>query len=144
MIFLGIDPGQSGGIGIVDVNGYVNSFGFKNMTFPDISAQFDYIRQYPDNWFAYIELVHSMPKQGVASSFAFGKSYGFLIGMLTAHRIPYDYVTPQKWQKELNCMSKGDKNVTKQKAQQLFPGVKFTHQNADAVLIAEYCRRIKS
>jgi hypothetical protein len=38
-------------------------------------------------------------------------------------------------------MSAGNKNVTKTRAAQLFPGVKMTHAIADALLIAEYGRR---
>jgi hypothetical protein len=38
-------------------------------------------------------------------------------------------------------LSKGDKNVTKRKAQELFPSLKITHATADALLIAEYLRR---
>ena len=93
--------------------------------------------------FAMLENVHSMPKQGVASSFKFGRNFGNLEGLLTGSKIPFDYVTPQKWQKELGCLSHGDKNVTKSKAQRLFPHLKITHAIADALLIMEYCRKIK-
>jgi crossover junction endodeoxyribonuclease RuvC len=93
--------------------------------------------------FAYIEKAHSMPNQGVASSFKFGYGYGFLIGVLTALKIPYEMVTPNTWQKALSCQSKGDKNVTKAKAQQLFPNHTWIHSTADSVLIAEYGRRAK-
>lgn len=92
--------------------------------------------------FAVIERVHSMPKQGVASSFKFGRSYGFLRGCLIASGIPFEEVTPQVWQKALGCLSRGDKNVTKARAQQLFPSLKITHATADALLLAEYARRL--
>jgi hypothetical protein len=49
-------------------------------------------------------------------------------------------VTPFTWQKRLQCLSGGDKNVTKARAQQLFPGVKISHITADALLLAEFCR----
>jgi hypothetical protein len=45
------------------------------------------------------------------------------------------------WQGALECLSGGSKNVTKLRAQQLFPGEKVTHGSADALLIAEYGRR---
>ena len=45
---------------------------------------------------------------------------------------------PQVWQKALGCMTGGDKNVTKRRAQELFPGHKITHATADALLIAHY------
>ena len=79
---------------------------------------------------------------GVVSAFTFGRSYGFLRGLLAANGIKREDVTPQKWQAELGCRSKGDKNVTKAKAQELWPNEKITHANADAMLIAEYARRM--
>jgi hypothetical protein len=41
-------------------------------------------------------------------------------------------------------MTKGDKNITKRKAQELFPEIKITHAIADSLLIAEYGRRVWS
>ena len=90
---------------------------------------------------AYIEQVHSMPGQGVASSFAFGRQLGNLEMALTAAGIPFERVTPQKWQRAMSCMTGGNKNVSKAKAQELFPQHKVTHKTADALLIAEYGRR---
>jgi hypothetical protein len=58
-------------------------------------------------------------------------------------KIPFEEVSPVKWQKVMGCLSKGDKNVTKAAAQRLFPDIKITHAIADALLIAEYGRRIK-
>ena len=145
MIFLGIDPGKTGGI---SVHGhYVQAFGFTNKTNMDIYRMIKdckYINRgdvTEVGCIAMIEKVHSMPKQGVASSFTFGKGYGFLLGCLTALEIPFEYVTPQKWQRYLGCLSKGDKNVTKQKAQELYPQLKITHAIADALLIGEYLKR---
>jgi len=147
--YIGIDPGQQGGIGILNEAGqYVRSFKFTKQTDADISEMFDYLQDLKGvmnecSIFAILEKVHSMPKQGVASSFKFGSSFGFLRGMLAAHRIPWDYVSPQKWQKALSCQTRGDKNITKAKAQRLWPEQKITHAIADALLIAEYCRLIK-
>lgn len=90
---------------------------------------------------ALLEKVHAMPGQGVTSMFTFGKGYGFLRGCLSSGGIPFDDVTPQAWQKALGCLTKGDKNVSKAKAQQLFPHLKITHATADALLIGEYLRR---
>jgi hypothetical protein len=42
------------------------------------------------------------------------------------------------WQKALGCLTKGDKNITKRKAQEMFPGIKVTHATADSLLIAHY------
>ena len=87
---------------------------------------------------AYIEQISSSPQMGVVSAFSFGRGYGNLEMALTASGIPFERVRPQVWQKTLGCMTKGDKNVTKRKAQELFPSLKITHATADALLIAEY------
>jgi len=141
MTFIGIDPGASGGIGIISTDGnFAIKFGDK--TESDIWNELQPLAaDYVAGVFAVIEDVHSMPKQGVSSSFKFGKHYGFLRGLLVASGIAFEPVTPQRWQKAIGCMSRGDKNVTKQKAQQLFPHIKFTHATADAMLLAEYARR---
>lgn len=142
MTYLGIDPGKSGAAVLISHGQHVlDSIRFAKATEKDIAEWFStivigtYIR-------ARIERVNAMPKQGVSSTFKFGTSYGFLRGMLAAYRIPFEAVTPGTWQRTLGCLSKGDKNVTKAKAQELFPQQKWTHADADAALIAEYCRRI--
>ena len=81
---------------------------------------------------------------GVKSAFTFGQGLGRLEMALTAAGIPFERDRPQAWQKEMKCMSGGDKNITKRRAQELFPSLKITHANADALLIAEYGRRAES
>lgn len=142
MWYLGIDPGQSGGMVLLSQNSDILlTVAFGKLTEHDIVAQIE-------SWYnegvpiiATLERVHSMPRQGVASSFKFGDHYGFLRGVLTAVPIRYELVTPQKWQNKLKCLSKGDKNITKAAAQRLWPKIKWTHAIADAALIAEYGRR---
>lgn len=142
MLIIGIDPGKSGGIAVIGESGSVETHKLKE-TEADASHFLSRFDSSSCNPFAYLERVHSMPGQGVASSFKFGQSYGFLRGLLVGIGIPFEEVTPQKWQKAMGCMSGGDKNVTKGRAQQLFPGVKVTHAIADAILIAEYGRRLR-
>lgn len=132
---LGVDPGASGGFALVTGSRSGNICWPMPETERDIyellaSSGADHIC---------IESVHSMPKQGVASSFKFGRNYGFLRGAIIASGIPFEDVTPQKWQKALGCLTGGDKNVSKAKAQQLYPFLKITHATADALLIATYC-----
>ena len=140
MFYLGIDPGQSGGATLLDCSGQiVDCFAFTKKTDHDIS---EWLREMTEDidCTCCIEKVSSMPGQGVASSFKFGRSFGFLQGLLVAHKIPFELVTPGKWQRKLGCLSKGDKNVTKSKAQQLYPKrAKITHAIADSILIARYC-----
>lgn len=138
---LGLDPGGSGAIACIDDSGEPSWIKLDSTEADIARAVASWDAEHVVN-FAFIERVHSMPKQGVSSSFKFGQSYGFLRGVLVALSIPFEEVTPQTWQKAMGCMSKGDKNVTKARAQQLFPGVNITHANADALLIAEYGRRV--
>lgn len=138
MIYIGIDPGASGGMAGLDDDGKILAcMAFAKMTEKDIYDQFDtgQIKRK-----AVLEYVTPMPKQGVASTFKFGRSFGLLEGLLIGSETPYRLIRPQQWQKFLRCMSRGDKNVTKRAAQQRWPNAKITHAVADALLIAEYCR----
>jgi len=140
---IGIDPGKSGAIAILTpihppyiIRGDDTERDVWNKLTVFINClELDLIKR------ASLERVSAMPKQGVSSTFKFGQSYGFLRGILIASELPFEEVQPAKWQQELSCRTKGDKNITKAKAQQLFPEIKVTHRNADALLIAEYCRR---
>lgn len=138
MRYVGIDPGKNGGICVIyndlfNVEAYRMPETEKDLTdlFKDISFE--------EPTVALIEKVSSMPGQGVKSMFTFGQNYGFLRACLHGCGIPFDEVLPSKWQKALGCLTGGDKNITKAKAQQLFPGIKVTHAIADSLLIAKYC-----
>lgn len=137
---LGIDPGYSGCVVSLhretgEVDGLINL----SETPHDI-AEFVRARSLSIDK-AYLEKVGAMPRQGVSSTFKFGTSYGFCLGLLTSLLVPFEEVTPAKWQQVMKCRSGGDKKITKAAAQRLFPRMKVTHKNADALLIAEYGRR---
>ncbi len=81
--------------------------------------------------------------------FSFGRNYGFLRGCLHCLKIPFEEVTPAKWQREFSLLrtdkaetNTAKKNRHKAKAQQLFPDTNVTHAIADALLIAEYGLRV--
>lgn len=138
--FIGMDPGSvSGAIAIIGGPRGPETWPFKNMTLAEI---WNVISVRDGATLAALERVSSMPRQGVSSTFKFGASYGSLEAFLVAAEIPYELVPPGTWQKKLGCLTRGDKKVTRKKAQQLFPQVKVTHAVADALLIAEYARRI--
>lgn len=140
---IGLDPGQSGGLAIVSHTGALMHVTAMPATEHDLFEWLNDRVCAGDNVHAVLERVHSMPKQGVASAFTFGRNYGTLLMLLTACEIPFDLVTPQKWQQVMGCLTHGDKNISKQRAQQLFPKEKITHAIADALLIAEFCRRMR-
>jgi hypothetical protein len=137
-MYIGIDPGSGGGIAAVDKDGNVRAFCKMPDTEQEILA---FLKQWGTR--AVLEFVRSSPQMGVVSAFSFGRGYGGLRMALVACGIPFDEATPIKWQGVMQCRSKGDKNVTKRRAAELFPGVKCTHYNSDALLLAEYCRRLE-
>ena len=145
MTVIGADPGVNGGIAwINDGKPCVEKM---PETLQDLWELIQDIRRcamatprFPNGYgcHAYLEQVHSSPQMGVKSAFTFGNGFGHLEMALTAAGIPFARIRPQVWQKELGCMTKGDKNVSKRKAQELFPSMKVTHATADALLIAQY------
>jgi Holliday junction resolvasome RuvABC endonuclease subunit len=137
MTIIGIDPGTNGGIAwITHGRPCVEKM---PDTLQDLWELIGDIDTASDGYcHAYIEAVHSSPQMGVKSAFTFGNGFGHLEMALTAAGIPFERVRPQVWQKAMGCMTKGDKNVSKRKAQELFPQIKVTHAIADALLIASY------
>jgi len=146
MTILGIDPGKSGGIAWIDDKGRacVEKMPDTLLDLWQLLLSIDYLPcndAGDSNCKAYIEQVHSSPQMGVKSAFTFGNGYGHLEMALTAAGIPFERVLPQKWQQAMGCMTKGDKNVSKRRAQELYPQLKITHATADALLIATYGTR---
>lgn len=147
MNYLGIDPGGKGGAAVLSWNGkIIEVFGFEPLTDRDI---YDRLLGLPSSDItAIIEDVHSMPEQGVVSTFKFGNQFGMLRGFLIALQIPHKLVSPQKWKARMGCLCKGKpkktktekKNIDKAEAQRRYPKIKMTHAIADALLIATYCR----
>lgn len=136
---IGIDPGRSSG-GIAHVRGPGDCEAWKMpATIPDMWALIKKLA--PNSHLGILEKVNAMPKQGVSSTFKFGHSAGSLEALLVASGVPFVLVTPTKWQTALSCRTKGNKNITKEAAQRLFPSIKMTHALADALLLAEYGRR---
>ena len=83
---------------------------------------------------------------GAQSSFKFGVSFGELRAFLIGSGLPWLLVTPQAWQKALDCKTGGDKNVSKAMAMRHFPTVDtkkpkgIPHWKADAMLLAVAAR----
>lgn len=141
--FIGIDPGKSGGLALLAADGRVIDVVKMPATECDL---FETLEEWglggeDGRIWATLEFVRSSPQMGVTSAFTFGRGYGALRMALIAAAIPFEEVTPAKWQNAMKCRTKGDKNVSKRRAQELFPGQKVTHAIADALLIAEYGRR---
>jgi crossover junction endodeoxyribonuclease RuvC len=89
-----------------------------------------------------IERVGAMPKQGVSSTFRFGKSYGVAIGVVAALKIPVHFVAAGVWKRHFNLPA--DKEAARARALQLWPGRaelfsrRRDHNRAEAALLARY------
>ena len=119
---MGIDPGQSGGIAVISEIGeaWLERMPQTERDTSDAVTMWTNQDNVGTSIQALIERVHSMPKQGVSSTFKFGQNYGFLRACLIGARIPFQEITAAQWQGKLRCRTGGKKNVTKQLAQQ-FP-----------------------
>jgi hypothetical protein len=88
-----------------------------------------------------MEAVHSMPKQGSASTFRFGESFGVLKGVMAAVGVTYCLVDPGVWKRRLQLLGEG-KDAARMLAIEMFPGAAHDLQRkkdigrADALLIA--------
>ncbi len=92
---------------------------------------------------AIVERVSAMPRQGVASSFAFGVGFGSLLGVLRAMQIPIELVTPTTWKRAMGLSS--DKRASLDKGRLLFPDAELhlaKHEGrAEALCIAYWAAR---
>lgn len=139
MTCMGIDPGRSGAMAIIGtVNGeFVDQI--RLSADPEDICRF-VARHAKGLDICVLEKVWSRPGNSARSMFSFGQNYGFITGVLARSHVEYEMVTPQTWMRALNCETGGDKNVTKELAQDKWPRKKIYHWNADALLIAAYGR----
>ena len=153
MIVLGIDPGVMGAIGVLSGSGgYIDC-----MDMPTVLANKSSNRQMVSpidlanilraqltnaqgDIVAITENVNAMPGQGVASMFAFGKSYGILLGVLAALGISVHLVSPAKW-KRFYALG-AEKDQSRELAQRMWPAaplnLKKHHGRAEALMLARY------
>jgi crossover junction endodeoxyribonuclease RuvC len=96
-----------------------------------------------------VEQVGAMPGQGVTSMFSFGTSFGIILGVVGALRMPLELVRPNTWKRDMG-LSK-DKEASRLKALQLFPDAsdvlqrKKDEARAEALLLGLwYVRRLQN
>lgn len=164
MIYIGIDPGLSGAVGIISSPGMGNLCKILQvLDTPTALVEGEKTkRKYLAAAMALIlepfqgseclvvlENVHSMPKQGVASSFNFGEGKGLWEGIIAAYKLPMELVSPQRWKKAIMVDQGKDKSAARFKAMALFPVLSqqlklVKHDGrAEALLMAEYGRRLR-
>jgi hypothetical protein len=67
-----------------------------------------------------IEQVHSMPRQGVSTTFTFGRALGSIEAVMQSYRWPVAYISPAVWKRKLN-LPKDDKDGARQWAREQWP-----------------------
>lgn len=151
-LILGIDPGLQGGIGIVNHIGefvsvieipVIKGVKGKSKSQYNMAQMAEILRSLQRGEekqisMVYVEQVHSLPAQGIASSFTFGVGFGMVQGQLAALQISYTLVTPQRWQKGLfkDLPGKDPKQKGQLFVSQRFPELKIKKSLIDAFLIA--------
>ena len=90
---------------------------------------------------ALIERAQVMPKQGASSGFKYGRAVGAIEATVAGCGIPLTILEPRIW-KQFHCLRGDNKELSRQRALQLFPNAHtlFTHKKdhgrAEAALIA--------
>lgn len=140
---MGVDPGVRGGVAVLRPDGdpaFIRGFSgdmTEGQLVLAVKTAVAALRGY-NSTLCFYERVGSMPTDGRKGAFTFGRVDGLLAGAMLAHDIMPNYVMPAVWQARMGCLTRGNKNVSKDAAQRLFPHIKMTHAIADALLIAAY------
>lgn len=153
---IGIDPGASGGLAV-----YIPGQMVKVIKMPKEPADFrDFISYYKENYnpLVFIEKLSVRPDdiavQGEAANM--GKLYRIqrmianfehMKALMEAEGVPFVLVHPISWQTKLKLRTRGeheDKAIRKKRyqamAEKLYPNIRATLWNADALLIMHFGR----
>ena len=107
MKIIGIDPGLSGAIAVLENNKVLNIFdipvmseGKKNKRQLNSALLVNLLKENinkEEEVAIVVEQVNAMPGQGVTSMFNFGQTFGALKGICAALELPIFFVRPSKW-----------------------------------------------
>ncbi len=144
-MIIGIDCGyKTGGVGLVTLEGWaeVHDLPTYDEGGVDVRALTDILYSVDKVKHIYVERQHSMPKQGVVSTFKIGYAFGQITSTCALSRIPYTIVNANSWKRSLNLPR--DKDASRRLAQQWYPDLasqltrKKDEHRAEALLIANY------
>ena len=153
MKIIGIDPGLSGAIAILENNKVLRIFdmpvmseGKKNKRQINSALLVNILKDNISNneeISVVIEQVNAMPGQGVTSMFNFGQTFGAIKGICSALTLPIYFVRPVKWKKHFNLIG-SSKDASRTKAIEMYPKLsselakKKDVNKSDAILIARF------
>ena len=164
MMIIGIDPGLTGALALMDHNGLkdckdmpvmvrgTGTGAVKNQVDPGALAAIfrEWLKDHSKN-----EVIVIIESQGVirlpgnkmlggSSAFSLAHTAGIIEGVVATLNIPREFVPPATWKKALDLSAKGSdkKALARAMAQRLYPEADFhlakSHNRAEACLIARY------
>ena len=153
MLIIGIDPGLSGAIAVLDNQKVKNIFdmpvmseGKKNKRQLNSAQLVELIKQSIKGYeeiTIVVEQVNAMPGQGVTSMFNFGQTFGAIKGICAALGLPIFFVRPAKWKKHFELIN-SSKDASRTKVIEMYPSIsnqlskKKDVNKSDAILIARF------
>jgi len=154
VIYLGIDPGVSGALAVIDGTDVrlfdVPTRKAKVGSVYLAGAMADLVRQQidcgePRGCFAMLEEVSIRPGESGRSALKIGKGSGIWEGVLAGASVPYEMPLPAVWKREFRLIGL-DKVASRARACELFPEyraelLKRRPDYSEALLLAEYARR---
>tara|TARA_B100000945_G_scaffold249080_1_gene205628 strand:+ start:2703 stop:3230 length:528 start_codon:yes stop_codon:yes gene_type:complete len=159
MRIIGIDPGLSGAIAILDdlnisdiFDMPVMSEGKKNKNQLNSAQLVNIIKKNiltDKETIVIVEQVSAMPGQGVTSMFNFGQTFGAIKGICASLNLPIFFVRPAKWKKHFDLIN-SSKDASRTKVIEMYPSIserlskKKDVNKADAILIARYFKECKA
>ena len=115
MRIIGIDPGLSGAIAILEDKKVLDLFempvmaeGKKNKKQLNSAQLVNILKDNVENeneTAIVVEQVNALPGQGVTSMFNFGQSFGAIKGVSAALNLPIFFVRPSKWKKYFELLN---------------------------------------
>lgn len=156
MITIGIDPGLTGAVAVLEDGRFVGVEDIPTVLKGTGSVKCEVdasglIRLLRSNCpvdvdvQVVLERVNAMPGQGVSSVFSLGDSFGCIRACVAANRYPLSYVAPGTWKKHFKLTS--DKELSRALATRLFPeaplNLKKHADRAEALLMARWLYETK-
>ena len=153
MKIIGIDPGLSGAIAVMNDKKVMNMYdmpvmaeGKKNKRQLNSSQLVNIIKENineDEDTIVVVEQVNAMPGQGVTSMFNFGQTFGAIKGVCAALKLPIFFVRPSKWKKHFELIN-SSKDASRTKVIEMYPTLsgqlakKRDVNKSDAILIAKF------
>ena len=154
MKIIGIDPGLTGAIAILEDKKVINLLdmpvmaeGKKNKRQLNSAQLVNIIKENTlkkeEEIVVVVEQVNAMPGPGVTSMFNFGQTFGAIKGVCAALELPIYFVRPSKWKKYFELIN-SSKDSSRTKTIEMYPALsnqlskKKDVNKSDAILIARY------